>query len=93
MATSKVENSAKGSSCLLKFVHGKTLTNYYFHWGLFILVRRVPGLGPEQRESTKTVLYLQLVMISGLENYSAEAWCHCVKVGSMVVKRELYSLP
>ncbi len=27
------------------------------------------------------------------ENYSAEAWCHCVKVWSVVVQRELSSLP
>jgi hypothetical protein len=46
----------------------------------------------------KTVLYPQLVMISGPlghwgENYSVEAHCHCVKVWSVVVQRELSSLP
>jgi hypothetical protein len=30
---------------------------------LFCLVKRVPGRGPEQRESEKTVLYLQIIII------------------------------
>ncbi len=29
----------------------------------FFLVKRVPGWGPEQRESEKTVLYLQIIII------------------------------
>ncbi len=30
---------------------------------LFFLVKRVPGRGPEQRESEKTVLYLRIITI------------------------------
>ncbi len=30
---------------------------------MFFLVKRVPGRGPEQRESEKTVLYLQIITI------------------------------
>jgi formate-dependent nitrite reductase membrane component NrfD len=29
----------------------------------FFLVKQVPGQGPEQRESEKTVLYLQIIII------------------------------
>ncbi len=31
---------------------------------MFFLVKRVPGRGPEQRESETTVLYLQIIIIS-----------------------------
>jgi hypothetical protein len=58
------------------------------------LVRRVPGRGPERRESDKTLHYPQLVVRG--KNYSVEAWCHCKKVWCMAVllsKRELNSLP
>ncbi len=33
------------------------------HFGGFFLVKRVPGRGPEQRESEKTILYLQIIII------------------------------
>ncbi len=65
---------------------------------VIFLVRQVPGQGPEQRESVKTVTLSAVgddqwpVRPRG-KIYSVEAWCHCVKVWSVVVQRELSSLP
>jgi hypothetical protein len=36
---------------------------YFVCWLQFILVKQFPGRGPEQRESEKTVLYLQMIVI------------------------------
>ncbi len=54
---------ARWPGCVLKFGIKSNLNLCFF-------VRQVPGGGPEQRESGKTVFYPQLV-IRG-ENYSAE---------------------
>ncbi len=45
--------------------HKNDLKNVFFTKIVILFVRQVPGQGPEQRESVKTVLYLQLVLISG----------------------------
>ncbi len=44
--------------------HKNDLKNVFTKIMIF-LVRQVAGQGPEQRESVKTVLYPQLVLISG----------------------------
>ncbi len=43
------------------------LKAYFISGDIFFLVKWVPGQGPEQRESEKTVLYLQIIII--LNNY------------------------
>jgi len=57
-----------------------------------LLVKRAEA---RNEESHKTVLYPPLV-IRGKNYYSAEAWCHYMKVWGMTVlllKMELSSLP